>query len=283
MNLAYAQRLQAQQQSGSDRVAATMNPSAGAQLGTGMRVDIPEQTLPNVIQPQAETEAKNAYKLPEETPKTVGQTFANEIIRRLGEQVGAEGQPKDPSALRHSLGSTMDWLRERFGDDTAAAASGMILQSTSSGVNEESLGEGLLNTLKFIDRNFGIAAGDATMSQFNSSVNSALNNYFDNGKTELFFDAGTVQPGAVSAKQDLHARFITHALPENEGESDEISLTEKILKDIEGELKKIGELQDLTQKLEAEFNPAQANTRTALTAYQAPVESNEPQLASINV
>jgi len=223
-------------------------------------------------------------KLPDEfPPQTLGQTFANEMVRRMGEQVGEDGQAKDTSDLRHSLGSTMDWLRDKFGDETAAAAAGMILQSTSSGVNEDTLGEGLLNTLKFIDRNFGIAAGDATMAQFNSGINSALNEFFDNGKMEMFFDAGAVQPGDVTATQDVNTRFFMQAAEASESKGEETNLNEKLLEDIKKELDNIAGLQTLTSKFEADFNPTKATTEAAMTAYETVPQIAEPQIASIAV
>jgi len=138
-------------------------------------------------------------------PDSVGKTFANEIIRRMDEKVGDGGQPKDSAALRHSLGSTIDWVRDRYGEETAAAAASMILQSTSSGITEDSLGNGLLNTLKFIDRNFGFAAGDEAIARFNGGINRSINEFFDNGRHEHFFavQSGTPHP---SASQNLTTR-----------------------------------------------------------------------------
>lgn len=283
LNQAYMQQVAAKQGQngpfGSRRVGAEDHP--GLHLGQSMRLNPAKAGLTPAAEALANAPGQ-VKKASDDLPDTIGKAFANEIIRRMGEQTGEDGEVKDSTNLRHSLGSTMDWIRERFGDETAAAAAGMIVQSTSSGVNEDTLGNGLLNTLKFIDRNFGIAAGDEAIAQFNSGINQAVNDFFDNGKNELFFAVET-PAGGPTASQDLHARFISQALPVNENDEDEVSLTEKLLQDIEDELKKIGELQDLTQKLEEEFNPAQANTKTALAAYQTTPEFNEPQLASLNV
>lgn len=126
---------------------------------------------------------------------SLGDVFAQEMIRRMDPVTDETGQAKDTSALKSSLASTMDWVRGRFGDETGAAAAGMILQATSSGVTEDTLGDGLLNVLKFIDRNFGTQAGDQAISRFNSGINQALNQYFENGFDEVFF---AVEPGQTA-------------------------------------------------------------------------------------
>ena len=219
-------------------------------------------------------------KLSEDFPDTIGKAFANEIIRRMGERTGEDGQPKDSTELRHSLGSTMDWLRERYGEDTAAAAAGMIVQSTSSGVTEETLGNGLLNTLKFIDRNFGIAAGDEAIAKFNSGINQAVNEFFDNGQNELFFAVESSTD--TTASRDLHARFISQVAKDTDNENELDELTD-ILNDLKGELDKIGELNNLVTQLEADFSPAKTAAATALAVYEAAPYSNEPQLTSLSV
>ena len=286
MNNAFMQRLQAQQRQGnlSDSAAAILDQSASARLGQTLQVEAPEEALPQIIQSLAETDGKHLFELSENTPQTLGQTFANEVVRRLGQEIGAEGQPKDSTALRHSLGSTMDWMRERFGDETAAAASGMILQSTASGVDEDTLGEGLLNVLKFVDRNFGIAAGDAAMAQFNTGINQELNEYFDNGQAELFFDAAALPDGA-SATQDINSRFFMQTVmnAEDTTSTDIEEVNGALLEGLKEELDKIAELTDLTAKLEVQFSPTSVDTQTALAAYQATPQVNEPQLTSITI
>ena len=220
-------------------------------------------------------------KLSEDFPDTIGKAFANEIIRRMGERTGEDGQPKDSTELRHSLGSTMDWLRERYGEDTAAAAAGMIVQATSSGVTEETLGNGLLNILKFIDRNFGIAAGDEAISTFNSGINQAVNDFFDNGQNELFFAVESSTD--TTASRDLHARFIAKVANDTDDNENQLDELTDILNDLKGELDKIGELNNLVTQLEADFSPARATAATALAAYEATPNSNEPQLTSLSV
>lgn len=220
-------------------------------------------------------------------PQTLGATFANEIIRRMeagGESATDEnGQPKDNTDLRHSLGQALDWVRERFGDEAGAAAAGMIAQSTSSGVTEESLGDGLLNTLKLIDRNFGIAAGDSAIAKFNQTVNTELNEYFDNGKSELFIATTTAADGP-SATQDLNTRLFMRAVQESSTEDkDEPTLTEQLLESLKDELDEAGELQNLASQLEEDASPTKATQKAAMAAYADASIPVEPQFTSVSV
>ncbi|BCS89216.1 hypothetical protein [Pseudodesulfovibrio sediminis] len=284
MNHAYMQQLQTKQNQGQNLgdAAALLDGKPGLRLGQMATINPAKDGLTPAATALASAPGQVKKIIDDASSQTLGQTFANEIIRRMGEELGEDGQPKDTSGLNASLASTMDWIRDRFGDDTAAAAAGMILQSTSSGVKEGTLGEGLLNTLKFIDRNFGISAGDAVMAEFNSGINQELNSYFDNGKSELFFDAGAQSDG-MSASQDITTRFFAQVQDASADEADSIDLTEQLLEDLKTELDKVAELQDLTSKLEAEFNPTKATTEAAMAAYGATPQFAEPQLASMTV
>ncbi|QGY39390.1 hypothetical protein GM415_04385 [Pseudodesulfovibrio cashew] len=220
---------------------------------------------------------------------TLGAVFAHEVIRRLeengtGTETGADGEQKDSSDLRQSLADTMDWIRERFGDDAAAAAAGSILKATGSGVTEESLSDGLVSTLKIIDRNFGFAAGDAAIAQFNGSLNNAINTYFDNGSDEVFF-AGEAPVGGATATQDLTTRLYMRAVEASAGDpADEVNLTEQLLNDLKGDLDETAQLQDLTSQLEAEFSPTSATYQAAMAAYGAAgTTAAEPQFADLAV
>lgn len=293
MNLGFMQQLQQRKNQGENlgSAEALLQNAPGAQLAAGLNIEsetaglVPtSETLPqNAAGPIKKIDKPEVQ--PQEGELTLGQTFANEVIRRMGETTGEDGEPKDSTDLRHSLGQTMDWMRERFGDKTAAAAAGMILQSTSGGVTEDSLGDGLLNTVRAIDRNFGFAAGDAVMAKFNSGVNAELNEYFDNGKNEIFHVATSApQPGTPSATQDLSARLFMRAVQESEGDEKETeNLTEKLLKDLKAELDKTAELQDLTTQLEDKFNPAKATPQAVAAAYEAVPQAMEPQFASMTV
>jgi len=220
---------------------------------------------------------------------TLGSVFANEIVRRLeegregqGGNLDTESESKDSSDLRHSLGQAMDWVRERFGDETAAAAAGMVLQSTSSGVSEDTLSDGLLNTLKFIDRNFGVAAGDAAIAKFNGTLNDSLNEYFDNGHNELFHAVET--PAGASPVQSLGSRILAQQSQEVEGSEETKTLAEQLLNKLKEELDEKGALQETASKIEAEMDGSinvQANI--AINAYANQSVPVEPQFTSQTV
>lgn len=211
---------------------------------------------------------------------TLGAVFANEVVRRLesGDQAAldTEGDPKDSDDLRNALGQTMDWIRERYGDDTAAAAAGMILQSTSSGVNEDTLGEGLLNTLKFIDRNFGINAGDEAIAKFNGSLNQEINDYFDNGMDELFF-AVESSGEAASPVQDLGTRIVMDAARQAESDEDAVDLTAQLLDQLKEDLDESAELQDLSIQIDISIN---ISMNFAINAYNAQPGGAEAQFTN---
>lgn len=283
MNYGFMQQLKERRNQGHDlgNAASLLDDASGLRLGQIAVLNPAKDGLTPAASALAKAPGQ-ADKLDAGFPRTLGETFANEIVRRMGEVTDENGEPKDSGDLRDQLGSTMDWLRERFGDETAAAAAGMILQSTSSGVTEETLGEGMLNVLKFIDRNFGIAAGDEAMARFNSGINTALNEFFDNGLNELFFDAGSAD--GVSAAQDLNARFFAQtARKADSGATGSLDELNDILEELRGELDNIAQLQDLTTKLEAEFNPAKASMQKAMDAYLSPAQPVEPQFASMTV
>lgn len=283
MNFGFIQQLKERQNQGQDLGDATslLDDASGLRLGQIAVLNPAKDGLTPAARALAQAPGQ-ADKLPADFPTTLGETFANEIVRRMGETTDENGEPRDSDDLREQLASTMDWLRERFGDETGAAAAGMILQSTSSGVTEESLGQGMLNVLKFIDRNFGIAAGDQAMAQFNSGINTALNEYFDNGLNELFFDAGAAD--GPSATQDLSSRFFAQAAQTADADAaDSLDELTDLLDKLKGELDNIAQLQDLTTKLEADFNPAKASMAKGIEAYQSPAQAAEPQFTSVTV
>jgi hypothetical protein len=154
------QQLKAKKDQGKDLGAAAslLDDAPGMRLGQVAEINPAKDGLTPAATALANAPGQ-ADKQSDNPPRTLGETLANEIVRRMGEVTDENGETKDTGALRDQLASTMDWVREKFGDDTAAAAAGMVIQATSSGVNEDTLGNGLLNTLKFIDRNFGTNAG----------------------------------------------------------------------------------------------------------------------------
>ncbi|EGB15653.1 hypothetical protein DND132_2450 [Pseudodesulfovibrio mercurii] len=277
MNYGFMHKLKTRQDQGDDLGSASslLDDMPGRRLGQLAVINPAKDGLTPAVTALANAPGQVKKQADDQS---LGETFANEIIRRMGEVTDENGETRDTDGLRDELASTMDWLRERFGNDTAAAAAGMIIQATSSGVNEDTLGNGLLNVLKFIDRNFGTNAGDAAIAEFNAGINTALNAFFDNGQNEIFYVAGSAES---SATQDNSAALLAQAA-DADG-ADPLDEFGDILDQLRNELDNIAQLQDLTSQLEEQFNPAKASVGQALEAYQAAPGDSSPQLTSVTV
>lgn len=285
MNQGFMQKLRSQREQGNDlgSAAGLLQDSAAAKLGNGLNVDERAGLTPAVVpqdqNPALATETQQGSQNP--TPLTIGDTVANEVIRRIEENTAGEGgeEPRDNRDLRDSLGRSMDWIRERFGDDAAAAASGMVMSATANGVTEDSLGDGLLNVAKFIDRNYGTAAGDDVITNFNANVNVALNDYFDNGSYETFHAVSAAEGGA----QEITARFFARAVQADTADVEQVDPNQQLLEDLKKELDSVAELQNLTTQLEDNFNPAKATPEAAIAAYTDQSAPSRPMFADIAV
>ena len=150
---------------------------------------------------------ESVFRLSAQAGSSVSQAFAHDIVRRAAQvpqgepsttQVGdpaltvsMEGDgfnPSDPTQLSDSLAKAVDFVRGRFGDQAATAFMGLIYQGVGEDqVTEETLGKGLLKGIRFLDQNFGFAAGDQVMTFFNSDLNTAMNEFFQNGLNERFY------------------------------------------------------------------------------------------------
>lgn len=125
------------------------------------------------------------------------QTFVDSLVLRLERQAG--GEDKDSSALASSLVAALETIGDQLGEKAATAAVGLIARNVGGGdIDEKSLGDGLLDVLRFVDRTFGTGEGDRLIASFNADLNDAVNDYFDNGLMEKFY---AVQPGADSLVQ----------------------------------------------------------------------------------
>lgn len=273
-----------QAQAGKNAAASTSAASARSLLaeGTGSRLADGLSVRGSGVQ---------AGSLPESSSQTLGQTVANEIVRRMARvQVGDNGQPvetgqtRDAAGLRDAMASTLDWVRDSFGDETGAAASGMLLAATSGEVSEATLGEGLLDVLRFIDRTQGIAAGDQAIGRFNSGINEQLNAYFDNGQSELFY---AVQGSVTEPGQSGSTRSLLRAAQAAAADSDAPDPTAQLLEALRQDLEETAGLQDMASQLKGEFGLLQESaprtrTQAALTAY-ADVRAAAPQFLDMAV
>ena len=284
MNHSFMQKLQAQKSQGNSlgNASSLLEDSINSRLGSGLSVAgrTGSQTALETVVKSVEL----AGKLPQQSPETVGQAVANEVVRRMQVKTDEDGQPKDVSDLRESLGSTLDWITGRYGDDAGTVAASMMLSATSGTVDEEAIGDGLLNTLKFIDRNFGYAAGDAAIAKFNSGINRELNDYFENGLSEVFYAETAGDAANTSETQGLTARFFARAVQDSGADDqDAASITEKLLADLKADLENTGALNDLATRLEAEFNPARAAVQNAVAAYSQTAVPVEPLFTDMTV
>lgn len=140
---------------------------------------------------------------------TTSQVFADEILKRTADtakpqdSTGVQDQDQvlnsdqTRAQLGAALSGTVDFIRSNYGKDAATASMAIMLKNVNQGAGEEQLGSALLQVVKFMDKNIGIAAGDKVIDQLNGDLNNALNNHFKNGLNEQFI-AKTLSPGSLS-------------------------------------------------------------------------------------
>ncbi len=150
-----------------------------------------------------------AYTPTLKAPSSTADVFAADILKKLqaaqtASNAGALADSGAAGALEQSLADTVEYVRKKHGDAAATAVMGIVIKGVGDGSGgEDALGDALVSSLKFIDRNFGIASGDAAISQFNGALNDAVNGYFQNGHDELFYatDGTTGSGGSADAIQ----------------------------------------------------------------------------------
>ncbi|MEG6505163.1 hypothetical protein [Nitratidesulfovibrio sp. 1201_IL3209] len=127
-------------------------------------------------------------------------------------------------ALSGALSGSVRWMADTFGDAAATAVMGIVYKRIGDGpVTEDALGDGLLDALRFVDRQFGTASGDAFMAQLNGGgLNDALNDYFDNGLNERFLvaGAGNLADDAVQGVEAAKATLVQQVADGDGGGTD---------------------------------------------------------------
>ena len=118
---------------------------------------------------------------------------------------------------------------------------GIVLQSADERqLSEDQLGQGFVNALEFIDRTFGIAAGDRAMEFFNGELNRTLNGFYQNGKNESFLaleiDQASEELGQAmgQAVSQMMKKIQQHAV------ADESMLMDQAREDFEDEVSEEG-------------------------------------------
>ncbi|MFP5240599.1 MAG: hypothetical protein ACLGQW_12270, partial [Acidobacteriota bacterium] len=116
------------------------------------------------------------------TPADTAKTPASAENAAAGSQA-ANSQPQ--GKLERALEHAVNYVQNHFGDNAARVVMGLVIAKTGGqNVTEESLGEGLVDGLEFIDRTFGTKAGDKAIAFFNGELNKTINGYFQNGQNE---------------------------------------------------------------------------------------------------
>ncbi len=160
------------------------------------------------------------------------EAFAADIMSRVGETETDEDGEGASEHLQDALAGAMDHIRENYGDEAADAAMGVVYNNLGSGeVTEDSLGAGLLNAVKFIDNNFGFAAGDNVIGFFNGDLNESLNDYFQNGFNEQFIAVNGAEGSYNSLTNAVSSAMAS--LTENYGEEAAQSVTDIIINNLE--------------------------------------------------
>ncbi len=107
--------------------------------------------------------------------------------------------------LESALADTVSYMADKFGDTAASTMMGLVYKRVGDGpVTEDSLGQGILDAVKFIDKNFGTQKGDELIAKVNGELNENLNAFFDNGSNETFFATTTPLPeGSLSIQANV--------------------------------------------------------------------------------
>lgn len=172
---------------------------------------------------------------------------------------------KNPSELADALAEASDFIESEFGRDAATAFKGIVIANSGDQVTEESLSNGLLQSIQFIDRNFGFSAGDKVMDHFNANLNNVMNNHFENGLQEHFFAA---KPG-TAAKINLSNTFAKLNEEFGSGTSDAIeSMIDQVMKTKGNSLSSFKEGLDKALKKAEELHPG-------ITDQAAPAAASE--------
>ncbi|GFM34726.1 hypothetical protein LN040_12820 [Desulfovibrio subterraneus] len=223
--------------------------------------------------------------------KDTSATFAADVVSRITPPKPEDLQ--DPAAIEQlqqqfgddtgdlagSLQRTVEFVQERYGKHAATAVMGMVYNRIGNGeVTEESLGAGLLDSVKFIDRNFGMAEGDNLMNFLNDDLNAEMNDFFDNGLEERFFAA---TPGMTSLSQSFSTALgkVTETAGQDAADN-VLSILEKAMEDTNNPEQSLKLALEEADKLLAE----QGNTPfTAILAQNVGLGASavEPQVGTL--
>lgn len=189
----------------------------------------------------AERKSKSAFPSVAETAlHNTAETFAADISRRIAGTAmpdPATGKTQDASAsteksvygvtrqdlkdLENALAGVINNIVEKFGVKAGNIAQTLVYKKIGEDeITEDNLAGGLLDALKFIDKQFGPEAGDELIAFMNRGVNKELNEFFDNGHNEEFYvstDAAGAANNAAAAGGQMLANWMEKTAGEGEG------------------------------------------------------------------
>ena len=189
----------------------------------------------------AERKSKSAFPSVAETAlHNTAETFAADISRRIAGTAmpaSATGKEQDATAsaensvygvttqdlkdLENALAGVINNIVEKFGVKAGNIAQALVYKKIGEDeITEDNLAGGLLDALKFIDKQFGPEAGDELIAFMNRGVNKELNEFFDNGHSEEFYvstDAATTANNAAAAGGQMLAGWMEKTAGESQG------------------------------------------------------------------
>ncbi len=186
--------------------------------------------------------------------------FAADIARRIdGAAMPQSGESKpqeagvtensfygvtrgDLKALEKALAGVMDKIVENFGLKAGAVAQALVYKRIGEdGITEDNLGNGLLDALKFIDKQFGPEAGDGLIAFMNRGVNKELNEFFGNGRSEEFYvstDAADAAASKTAAGGQVLAGWMNKSIDAGGEMPSIMDVLKQLAKDLEEKLRK---------------------------------------------
>ncbi len=191
----------------------------------------------------------------------MAETFAADIARRISgaampdiapktEQGGAPAEnsiygvtSQDLKDLEKALSGVINKIIDSFGVKAGAVAQALVYKKIGEEeVTEDSLAGGLLDALKFIDKQFGPEAGDELIAFMNRGVNKELNEFFDNGHNEEFY-VSTGVDDAVAGKAAAGGQMLGAWLDQTEesgggGGTSILDVLKQLAKDLEEKLQR---------------------------------------------
>ena len=179
-----------------------------------------------------ERKSKSGFPSVAETAlHNTAETFAADISRRIAGTAmpeTAKGQESDAAApaensvygitrqdlkdLENALAGVINNIVEKFGVKAGNVAQALMYKKIGEDeITEDNLAGGLLDALKFIDKQFGPEAGDELIAFMNRGVNKEINEFFNNGHSEEFYvstDAASAAAGKAAVGGELLAGWM---------------------------------------------------------------------------